>query len=978
MISVMQMTISRLSALLFLVTLAMGGDLQAKAPPPGTNASNGAADIYFAIDTSGSMSSSPNGFNLYARGMAQGCSSSYYTYSYSGISSTSSYYYYRYYRYGRWYTSYYYLPYYNSQDRRYYQYRSYSYNQNGSYYYNSNMGFVTRALRDIVTEPDLAANAHFGLNTWSSYDINRFYPSSTGGATINRMVEQCDAAFRPSGGTSPDHPLEEAYRYFARQGSTVNTCGGRQRAVILLSDGQWSSYTQSRAISWANSLRAIGVSTFVVGFTTLTSNSAAGRNYIDLAAAGGTTPILSSNIQTITNEIKNYIRSIVQANLSFTSPVILPSISGSDRVYQPDFVFSQQGQWRGSLRGYELLPNGFINQTRGELFDAGELLNSVRAADRRIWTVMPGLGYSASGGVGNLTATHLAHIHAQTSASTGFSQSLYTSQMIDFIRGVDVFNDNDLPNNAHNERWKLGDIYNSTPTLVGPPTADVRNTAVSSVRDVSSASEYRSLTNYRSFQSGTSCGTRCSSRPNVIYAGSNGGLLHAFDENGRELWAFMPYAFRHQWGTNNPERRLQRRSTAVYGVDGQIVAQDVFVGGQWRTYLAFGMGRGGRAFYVLDVTDPNAPTLVYGVENNLANGEVLVLTGNGNVRRWYSNQPASDISDYEFLGFTTSTPRIELKNVAGLPRWVLSIPAGYDSSSATQVGKALFELDLDTLQLINGGAVFVSDDGGDGIANAVIADADLVDKSLFIPAGSRVDYATILPEREGVLSIVDGGTYGRLVDLEASSALDRQLFFSPTTAYDRRGVMNIFGATGDYFNIQNRDSRNANVVFGVDLDTQLLGNAGIGANGNQMLLPAVVSQLSGMWSANSNSSCPLSEDWRYQLNTYEKASGGVAITSSSVFVPAYTPAANCIGTSRLLELDLNCGILLNSYSLGEGMVTTPVVYRNRIYAGISSRTTPQGGGQYQNAVREGNLIVIEPAQAISPDGELTFESWTEY
>lgn len=969
---------SVLLVLIVLMIIGMSGQIYAKSPPPGTNVSNGTADIYFAIDTSGSMSSAPSGFSLSSRGMAQGCSTSSYSYIYSGYSSASQYYYYQYFSYGRWYYSSVYLPYYNSQDRLYYQYRQSRYNPNGQYYYNSNMGFVTRALRDIVTEPDLAANAHFGLNTWSSNDTNRFYPSSSGGATINRMVEQCDLAFRPSGGTAPDYPLEEAYRYFASQGVSSNTCGGRQRAVILLSDGQWGLDTQNRAIQWANSLRAIGVSTFVVGFTTLSSTTSSGRNYYNLAAAGGTTPILSSNIQTITNEVKNYIRSIVQANLSFTSPVILPSISGNDRIYQPDFVFSQQGQWRGSLRGYELLQNGFVNQTLGELFDAGELLNNVRAGSRRIWTVMPGLGYSDSAGAGNFSASNLASIHAQTFQSTGFTQSQYTSQMIDFIRGVDVFNDNDLPNNPYNERWKLADIYNSTPTLVGPPSADIRNTVAGSIRDVETAAEYRSMTNYASFQSSTACGTRCEIRPEVIYAGSNGGLLHAFDSNGRELWAFMPYAFRHQWGTNNPQYRLSRRSTSVYGVDGQIVAQDVFVGGQWKTYLAFGMGRGARAFYVLDVTNPSAPTLVYGVENNLGSSEVIVLTGNGNVRRWYAHQPANDISDYEFLGYTTSTPRIELKNVGGFSRWVLSVPSGYDLSQSTQVGKVLFEVDLDTLRLLDGRGVIVADDGGDGIANSLIADADLIDKRLFISPGSRVDYATILPEREGVLSIVDGGTYSRLIDLQASSTVDRQLFFSPTTGYDRRGVMNIFGATGDYFDIQRRDTRNANVVFGVDLDTQLLDNALVGANGNQVLMPRVMSQLSGMQLVNSSSSCDLAEDWRYQLNTYEKASGSVALTSSSVFVPVYTPAANCIGTSRLLELDLSCGSVLNSYDIGEGIVTTPIVYRNKIYAGISTRTTPQGGGQYQNAVREGNFIVIEPSQNISNDGELSFEGWIEY
>lgn len=900
--------------------------VHAKAPPPGTNASNGTAEVYFLIDNSGSMGWDVPGYPLYSRGWAQGCSS--------------------------WNSS--------------------------RYYYNSRMGFVTRALQSIVSDPDLASNAHFGLITWNSSSRNAFSPSSSGGAAIARMSQTCSSSFRPSGGTRPENSLRDAYNFFARQGSSSNTCGGRQRAVILLSDGEWDSWSQRSALSWVDQLARLGVSTFVVGFTNLSPNSTAGRNYLALAGAGGTRPILSTNMTYITNEIKSYIRSIVQANLSFTSPVILPSVSGADRIFQPDFVFNQRGQWRGSLRGYELRSDGFINQTRGELFDAGALLNNVRAGSRRIWTVMPGFGYSSSSGIGNFTSAYATLIHSQTSRDSGFSQWSYTRDMIDFIRGVDVFNDNDLPNSVQNERWKLGDIYNSTPVLVGPPSAAVLNASVGSVRDVGSASEYRSITNYRAFQSGLSCGVRCANRMEVIYAGSNGGLLHAFDTNGRELWAFMPYAFRHQWGINNPQNRWSRRSTSVYGVDGPIVAQDVYVGGRWRTYLAFGMGRGGRAFYVLDVTDPLAPTLVFGVENNLSNGEVITLTGSGAVRRWYAHQAPNDISDYQYLGYTTSTPRIELKNVSGFPRWVLSIPAGYDLSPVTPTGRALFEIDLDTLQLIGSGATFVSDRNNDAIVNSLIADADLINKNLFISPGSRVDYATVLAEREGILSIVDGNRYSYLVDLGASSAVDRQIFFSPTTGYDRRGVMNIFGATGDYFNIQSRDARNANIVFGVDLDSQLLDTRLIGGNGNQVMRGGSVSHYSGMQATNSRPSCNLSQDWRYHLNTYEKASGAVAVTSSSIFVPAYTPAVNCIGTSRLIELDLSCGTLLNSYNLGEGLVTSPVVYRNTVYAGISSRTTPQGGGQYQNAVREGNLIVIQPAQSISGDGELSFEGWVEY
>ena len=90
--------------------------------------------------------------------------------------------------------------------------------------------------------------------------------------------------------------------------------------------------------------------------------------------------------------------------------------------------------------------------------------------------------------------------------------------------------------------YKLHDLYNSTPGYVGKPNAststDIQNTE----------SEYRKNNNYETFK------TDNTNRKNVLLIGSNGGMIHAFDNGckpqsnscpvasnpGTELWAFVP------------------------------------------------------------------------------------------------------------------------------------------------------------------------------------------------------------------------------------------------------------------------------------------------------------------------------------------------------------------------------------------------------------------------------------------------------
>ncbi|HEU5284404.1 MAG TPA: PilC/PilY family type IV pilus protein, partial [Burkholderiales bacterium] len=98
-------------------------------------------------------------------------------------------------------------------------------------------------------------------------------------------------------------------------------------------------------------------------------------------------------------------------------------------------------------------------------------------------------------------------------------------------------------------------------------------------------------------------------RTPAVYVGANDGQLHAFNVNtGDEMWSFIPrqvapdlwklaeakYATRHQ-----------------YFVDGSPTSMDVWDGSTWRTILVGGLNAGGRGFYALDITNPNAPRALW-------------------------------------------------------------------------------------------------------------------------------------------------------------------------------------------------------------------------------------------------------------------------------------------------------------------------------------------------------------------------------
>ena len=178
----------------------------------------------------------------------------------------------------------------------------------------------------------------------------------------------------------------------------------------------------------------------------------------------------------------------------------------------------------------------------------------------------------------------------------------------------------------------LSDVMDSSPVWVGPPDAPYVSVWGDRLNPSDPLPE-----NSATGQSYAQFIAAQQNRQQVVYAGANDGLLHGFrsgtynattgtftNNDGYELLAYMPGAVVPTiHSTTDPSVDF---SNAQYGhnyyVDATPGEGDLFLNGQWHSWIVGGLGPGGNAIYALDVTNPasfsesNAASLVVGEWTN--------------------------------------------------------------------------------------------------------------------------------------------------------------------------------------------------------------------------------------------------------------------------------------------------------------------------------------------------------------------------
>jgi len=345
---------------------------------------------------------------------------------------------------------------------------------------------------------------------------------------------------------------------------------------------------------------------------------------------------------------------------------------------------------------------------------ATQLASNGWSNNRRMvtWNGSAGVAFQSSG-TSKLASADLNAL--DTSYITGIDSTNYLS----YLRG-DQSNEVGASGGtqAYRKRVKLiGDIVGAQALPVGPPSfpfSDATNLGYSAFK------------------------TTWATRRTVLYVGANDGMMHAIngallttapatpstppievDANaGTEMFAYVPRAlFQGPNGTPNVDglaslgnptfvhHYMVNATPAAYDLDFAKTQGSTAKTPDWRSVLIGGLGKGGKSYFAIDITDPVG--MVKGGEAGVA-GKVL----------WEFSNSTSGMSGE--LGFTFGLPLVTKTAKYG---WVAIFTSGYNNVD----GKGYFIfVNPKTgalLEKVSTGAGTTSNDAGLAHANAFIVDA---------------------------------------------------------------------------------------------------------------------------------------------------------------------------------------------------------------------------------------------------------------
>jgi len=440
------------------------------------------------------------------------------------------------------------------------------------------------------------------------------------------------------------------------------------------------------------------VTTYTIGFGPEVSGSAALQN---TASGAGGVFYEARDTATLTTVLTSITRDILAFNTSFTAPAV--SVNAFNRtqnlndLYVTVFRPSETYAWDGNIKKYKLDPTGIIVDVNdnpaveittgffrptaqsywsagvdGETVTTGGAANELPApASRMVYSdINTTLALTAAGNRVETANT------AVTTAMLGLGATELPGRnsLINWVRGQDTL-DADGDGVTTDARLAMGDPMNGRPATV------------------------------------IYGGTLADPDPNdgVVYAVTNEGYLHAIDAvDGSELWAFMPQQLLARARDLYVNDAVTDRE---YGLDGniRIVRNEVNDNGVLESTLGetvriyFGMRRGGSDYFGLDVTDRNAPSLLFRIGPNETGARLLKGAG----QSW-------------------STPSLAKVNINGASQntlqQVLVFGGGYDTVqdngayTTDTAGNQIFMVDA-----VSGSVLWYAGPAGDGAADRRLA-----------------------------------------------------------------------------------------------------------------------------------------------------------------------------------------------------------------------------------------------------------------
>jgi len=313
---------------------------------------------------------------------------------------------------------------------------------------------------------------------------------------------------------------------------------------------------------------------------------------------------LASDVKSLTVALTDIVTNIFDRDVSFTAPAVAVNAFNRTQhlndLYVSVFRATDRVHWPGNMKKYVITGTNIndVNENNAVDPDTGYFADSAK----NFWsrdTIPDGADVYKGGtanvlpnpalrklytnnGVGNLTSTtnHVStgNLQAFTPADfglTGAAGEPTMAQLIDWARGVDVKDEDNIPETT--VRYAMGD------TLHAQPAAVVYG------------------------QSGGGADI-------VLFNATNDGYLHAVNaDTGVEMWSFIPKELLPNLHSLYVDDNVDYKN---YGLDGDVVSvvadendDGIIDPSTDFVYLIFGMRRGGDNYYMIDVTVPNSPKL---------------------------------------------------------------------------------------------------------------------------------------------------------------------------------------------------------------------------------------------------------------------------------------------------------------------------------------------------------------------------------
>ncbi|MDP2144996.1 MAG: PilC/PilY family type IV pilus protein [Gallionella sp.] len=269
----------------------------------------------------------------------------------------------------------------------------------------------------------------------------------------------------------------------------------------------------------------------------------------------------------------------------------------------------------------------------------------------------------------NLTGTQQTYFGASTigalsqwSSFTGTQQvAAAGDNLVNYLRGQYGFEDrssNVVDNRLYRFREAvLGDALESQPAFIGPPVFSY---------------PYPGYSDFRTSQA---------SRAGTVYMGTNDGMMHAFNAaTGAERWAYVPsIVMPNLWKLADINYATLHTNYA----NGSPVTSDICAANctdaataVWKTILVAGLNGGGRGYFALDISNPDAPELLW---------ELTTSTGIGKVKD-------------DDIGYGFGHPIITRKNDG---TWVVLISSGHNNTGPGNGKGYLYVLNAGTGAIIS-------------------------------------------------------------------------------------------------------------------------------------------------------------------------------------------------------------------------------------------------------------------------------------